>query len=184
MAGKAALGVLAAAVAALVAVGPSAARDACGALPEVLGESADSAQIRCALTRAREASQTRAITINEVKPAVEAAPFAIEFEFGSARVTPRSAELLARVAGVIAADDALRGAAYFIDGHTDAVGSDAANEELGRARAAAAAAHLLSAVDFALVVKVRSFGERQLLDAENPNSARNRRVEITPVALE
>lgn len=156
----------------------------CGPMPDILTETADAAQIRCALTASQSEAMTRGITVVQTEAEVQGAPFAIQFEFGSADLTPASQDLLTRVAGVIAADEALRVAAYFIDGHTDAVGSDEANQMLGAARAASAATHLRAQVDFPLRLEVRSFGETRLLDAGDPEAARNRRVEITPVALE
>lgn len=169
---------------AMVAGYAAKAQEPCGDVPDLLTETANRAQIHCALSRSQKSSVNRAISIVEADPELDAVRFAINFEFGSAELTPASRELLAKVAEVIAGDEALREAAYFIDGHTDAVGSAEDNQKLGQARAAAAAGQLLSDVDFAMALKVRSFGEAQLLDPDDPNSARNRRVEITPVALE
>ncbi len=153
----------------------------CGDTPAVLGETADANMIRCALSRAQAENSARSLTIVEAEPEIEPVAFAINFEFGSAEITPASRELLARVAKVIAEDEELREAAYFVDGHTDAVGSETDNEALGRERAQATAGALLSGVDFAMTLKVRSFGEAQLADSDNPEAATNRRVEITPV---
>ena len=169
----------------LMAAGHAARADeGCGDVPTLLTEAADKAQIHCALSRSQASSTARAISIVETEPELDAVSFAINFEFGSAALTPASRALLSKVAEVIAEDEALRNAAYFIDGHTDAVGTAQDNKVLGQARAAAAASHLLADVDFALSLRVRSFGEDQLLDPDNPNSALNRRVEITPVAVE
>lgn len=185
LAGMLRYGVPALALAALVAPAVVArAEGDCADLPDVLTEAADKAQIRCALSRSRAASMARGISVVDTGAEVEAARFAINFEFGSAGITPASQDLLTRLAEVIASDDELRTAAYLIDGHTDAVGDDAANQALGAARAQSTAAHLLGQVDFPLVIMTRSFGETQLLDPDDPASARNRRVEITPVALE
>ncbi len=169
----------------LMATGHAAIADeGCGDVPTLLTEAADKAQIHCALSRSQASSTARAISIVETEPELEAVSFAINFEFGSAALTPASQALLSKVAEVIAEDEALRKAAFFIDGHTDAVGAAQDNQVLGQARAAATASHLLADVDFALSLRVRSFGEAQLLNSDDPNSALNRRVEITPVAVE
>jgi len=169
----------------LLALGTTAkAETICADLPKLLTETADKSQIHCALTKSHASSMSRSISIVETEPEVEGVGFAINFEFGSAELTKESKALLATVAEVIAEDEILRKSAYFIDGHTDAVGSADANQALGQERAEAAAAKLLGGVDFALSLKVRSFGETELLDPDKPNSADNRRVEITPVSLE
>ncbi|UXX82437.1 OmpA family protein [Roseovarius pelagicus] len=177
--------VQAVALAALMVAGYGVKADeGCGDVPTLLTETAEKSQIQCALTRSQASSTDRAISIVESEPELEAVSFAINFEFGSSELTPESKQLLATVAEVIAEDEALRKAGYFIDGHTDAVGANQDNQVLGQARAAAAAGHLLASVDFAMAVKVRSFGEEKLLEPDDPTSARNRRVEITPVAAE
>lgn len=164
---------------------PSAAFSAgCDDLPKVMGANANTGQIRCALKQSRAQSMTRGIAIVDKKPVVAAVSFAIEFEFGSARLTLASQKLLATVAQAIEGDEGLRKAAYFIDGHTDAVGSEASNMKLALARAQAATGFLLTRLDKPLTVKVRSFGESHLLQPNNPRAAVNRRVEISPVAAE
>ena len=152
----------AAVLAMLMTAGYAAKADSsCTDVPALLTETSTKAQIRCALVRSEASPTNRAITIveAEAEPELDAVSFAINFEFGSAALTPASQLLLHTVAEVIAEDEALRKAAYFIDGHTDAVGSAEANKTLGQKRAAAAAGQLLGDVDFALVLKVRSFGE-------------------------
>ncbi len=163
--------------------GPAHAED-CADLPSVLGEGADKSQIRCALRAAQQKSMTRGISIVETDAAVEAVSFAINFEFASARITPASQMLLMAVAQVIAEDADLRRAAYFIDGHTDAVGSEAANMTLGLKRARATAEQLQDALGFEVTMNVRSYGETRLIQPDAPESGENRRVEITPVSLE
>lgn len=175
----------AATLAVLMVAGHAASADAgCDDVPTLMTEAANKAQIHCALSRARASSSARSISIVETEPELDAVSFAINFEFGSAVLTPASQALLSKVAEVIAEDEALRESAFFIDGHTDAVGAAQDNQVLGQERAAAAASYLLADVDFALSLRVRSFGEDRLLDPADPNSARNRRVEITPVAVE
>lgn len=168
----------------MIAATMGRAAEDCGPLPDVLGETADKAQIHCALSQSRASSMTRSISIVETDPQLEAVRFAVNFDFASTDLTAASQALLSRVAAVIAEDPALRQAGYFVDGHTDAVGSEAANMALGTARADSVATHLAGAVEFPLTLKMRSFGETRLLDADTPQAARNRRVEITPVALE
>lgn len=151
----------------------------------MLSVTASKAQIKCALTTSRQASFARAITIvAEEDTEVSPARFAVEFEFGSADLTQASQDFLEIVANVIINDDTLKVSAYFIDGHTDAVGSNEANENRGLNRAQTVANFVLARMSDALSFKVRSFGETKLLNAERPKDGVNRRVEITPVATQ
>ncbi|WP_136657360.1 OmpA family protein [Nitratireductor sp. XY-223] len=163
---------------------PASMASTCGTLPQVLTSTASEQEIKCALKDSQSNSMKRSISIVESEPEVEAVSFAINFEFGSADLTPDARTLLKKIADVIKNDEELSQSAYFIDGHTDAVGSEESNEILGMERAKSAAGQLLAELEFPLTVKVRSFGEVQLLDPDKPNASVNRRVEFTPVSAE
>ncbi|WP_448190258.1 OmpA family protein [Azospirillum sp. sgz301742] len=119
-------------------------------------------------------------------PSVIAAPareerrvaFLINFDFNSTRIRPESQAVLDRVAAVIMAPDS--GAARFrIVGHTDGVGSDAANLDLSRRRAAAVKDYLVRHHHVAAArLDATGMGKREPIDRANPRAAENRRVEI------
>jgi outer membrane protein OmpA-like peptidoglycan-associated protein len=68
---------------------------------------------------------------------------------------------------------------FEIAGHTDAVGPDGYNDGLSERRAAAVTGYLEESygIDPGRL-QARGYGKRHLIDAANPTSARNRRVEI------
>ena len=65
-----------------------------------------------------------------------------------------------------------------IEGHADASGSDQANEVLSLKRAEAARGYLIDKGVAPDLLKVVGVGSKNLLDADKPMSARNRRVVI------
>jgi outer membrane protein OmpA-like peptidoglycan-associated protein len=108
---------------------------------------------------------------------VEAVRLRVEFEIGTARLTPSATERLERLAATLD-DKALTSAQFLITGHTDASGSDAINVPLSCERAKAVRDHLVSlGVDARRLVAV-GFGARRRLAGTQPLDAANRRVEI------
>jgi outer membrane protein OmpA-like peptidoglycan-associated protein len=101
----------------------------------------------------------------------------IYFASGSARLTADSAPLLRAVADIVARCPDL---AVQIAGHTDDVGSDAANDRLSRARAAAVADWLVDRGIAGDRLRATGFGEtRPVADnATAEGRARNRRIEF------
>lgn len=165
-------------------IGTALAQDGCAGAPAVITEQSDMKAIRCSLTRSLSAATARGILITDESPQVEGAKFMINFKFGSAELTDKAKSLLDRIAKVIENDEKLKKSAFFIDGHTDAVGSAKSNQKLGFARAQSATVYLASTISIDLNAKIRSYGEAKLLKPDNPKSKFNRRVEITPVATE
>ncbi len=104
---------------------------------------------------------------------------AVNFEYASARLTP-DARLILDNLGRALADPALRTARFGVAGHTDARGGDAYNLELSRQRARSVADYLRQQhkIDEQRL-DVEGFGRNQLLDPAHPESAVNRRVQIT-----
>ncbi|KUF09642.1 hypothetical protein AVJ23_15895 [Pseudoponticoccus marisrubri] len=129
----------------------------------------------------QQATLGRALNVVEMSDGVPSAKFAVVFEFGSAELTEESVILLARVAQVIQSEADLLASTFLIDGHTDSVGSEEANQALGLARAQSVAAYLQTQLETEMSFKVRSFGETRLFDVSSPGSGVNRRVELTPV---
>jgi outer membrane protein OmpA-like peptidoglycan-associated protein len=104
---------------------------------------------------------------------------AVNFEYASATLTPDARIVLDNL-GQALADAALRDARFGVAGHTDARGGDAYNLNLSRLRARAVADYLKQqhGIDARRLV-VEGFGRSRLLDPANPDSAVNRRVQVT-----
>jgi OmpA-OmpF porin, OOP family len=104
---------------------------------------------------------------------------AVTFEYASAKLTPDARIVLDNL-GRALSDAALRDSRFRIAGHTDARGSDAYNLTLSRQRARSVADYLVRQhrID-ARRLSIEGFGRSQLLDPNNPESAVNRRVQIT-----
>ncbi len=104
---------------------------------------------------------------------------AVNFEYASAKLTPDARILLDNL-GQALNDPALRGSRIRVAGHTDARGSDAYNLVLSRQRARSVADYLIRQHNIdARLLTVEGFGRKQLLDPANPESAVNRRVQVT-----
>ncbi|MEM7216210.1 MAG: OmpA family protein [Pseudomonadota bacterium] len=148
----------------------------------MITQDASTEEIHCALVQSHASAKARSISIVADDAEIpEPARFAITFDFGSARLTDGSKALLDRVALVILKDEDLSKSAFFVDGHTDAVGSVEYNDKLGQDRADSSAIYLRARLDEPFEMKVRSFGETRLLDPDTPTASVNRRVEISPV---
>jgi outer membrane protein OmpA-like peptidoglycan-associated protein len=116
------------------------------------------------------------LTSAQSKPAIDL--HEIYFEYNSAAITAE-AEPQLRALGVALSDPRLRGSNISIGGHTDAVGSDAFNQNLSERRAAAIKWYLadnfgLSPVDLNAV----GYGKRQPKNKADVFAPENRRVEI------
>ena len=102
----------------------------------------------------------------------------IEFEFNSAKLTLKAEKQLDELAGALKVD-AFKGKRLFIAGHTDSKGSAVYNKELSLRRAESVRIFLVSKHQFSLAgIDVAGFGEEQLKDPSQPDSAENRRVEV------
>ena len=116
------------------------------------------------------------LTSAQSKPAIDL--HEIYFEYNSAAITAE-AEPQLRALGVALSDSRLRGSIISIGGHTDAVGSDAFNQNLSERRAAAIKWYLadnfgLSPADLHAV----GYGKRQPKNKADVFAPQNRRVEI------
>lgn len=102
----------------------------------------------------------------------------INFAFGSAELLADSVEQLASLAEALERQR-LQDKRFLLVGHTDAVGADAANQALSEARARAVEDHLVEVHGIARErLQARGCGERLLADPADPQSPRNRRVEV------
>jgi outer membrane protein OmpA-like peptidoglycan-associated protein len=108
---------------------------------------------------------------------VSSKSYHIEFETGSATIRPGSYQLLDEIFESAVVAEGLKLGVY---GHTDNVGSDAANETLSEKRAAAVAAYLENKGLKQGRIETKGYGSSKPL-ADNSTEAgrgRNRRVEI------
>jgi outer membrane protein OmpA-like peptidoglycan-associated protein len=105
---------------------------------------------------------------------VAAAPTVVNFDFGSAALDAEARSALAAQAAWLAARPDL---AVAVVGHTDAVGAEAANDRLGRARADAVARYLTGAgVAPDRFAAIASRGEREPVVVSDGPSRANRRA--------
>lgn len=106
------------------------------------------------------------------------------FEFNSARLKPSSREIILKWSILLLADTR----AYFVDGHADAIGTDAYNYGLSMRRAQAVRDALVKTGVPAARLTPRGFGKTRPVapntnedGSDNPDGrAMNRRVELTP----
>lgn len=120
-----------------------------------------------------------------VEPQAEVAAFetvvlrAVNFQFDKAELTAPAKETLDDVATRLQEKD---GVSILIEGHTDAFGSDAYNDNLGRERAEAVRRHLVERGVNAGAIEVVSRGEQEPAASNKTEEGRamNRRVELEP----
>jgi outer membrane protein OmpA-like peptidoglycan-associated protein len=102
----------------------------------------------------------------------------IEFKYNSEQPTPAGERQLAVLAEALR-DPKLNGFRYMLAGHTDARGSDDYNQRLSEKRALAVQHFLIQSAKLQPAkLSTVGFGKKRLLDSGNPDSARNRRVEV------
>jgi outer membrane protein OmpA-like peptidoglycan-associated protein len=101
----------------------------------------------------------------------------IAFEYNSFALKPEASEQLRQLTSALTSDT-LRADRFMVAGHTDAKGNPQFNKHLSLQRAESVKRYLVaSGVDGSRLVAV-GYGAEQLLDPDQPNDARNRRVEI------
>lgn len=101
----------------------------------------------------------------------------ITFELGSDRLSEQAQENLREFAKAMS-DPALEGAQFNVDGHTDARGSDALNNELSKRRARVVVDFLKSLGIDEARLQAQGYGKTKPR-ADDPFAAINRRVEAT-----
>lgn len=101
----------------------------------------------------------------------------VNFEFGSARLTPEGMSILATTAEALNSAE-LIGQTFLVEGHTDTVGGDQANLALSQQRADAAKAYLESKGVAGVRLTAIGYGESRLIGGVAGTDARQRRVEI------
>lgn len=102
---------------------------------------------------------------------------AITFEFNSAQLRPEAIAQLDALAKALK-QDVPEGAALVIEGHTDAAGAFALNQELSLSRAQAVKDYLTNQEGVKQQLDVRGVGYCDLANPHDPRAAENRRVVI------
>jgi outer membrane protein OmpA-like peptidoglycan-associated protein len=125
------------------------------------------------------APKTRGLTVATEQPPQK--DMRIQFEFGSAELTASARQVLDELGAALQSDE-LSSFQFSLVGHTDAVGSDAANLSLSEARAQAVKSYLSGQfqIDPARL-EASGVGEADLADPADPNNGINRRVVITNI---
>ncbi len=106
-------------------------------------------------------------------------PVDVSFAIGSAQISAAAMSLLAQFGPVLKRNEQSGNKVVFV-GHTDASGSQQLNQRLSKQRAEAVRQYFIK--DFGVApsfLAASGVGSAQLKDKDNPNSAVNRRVEIT-----
>lgn len=135
---------------------------------------------------ARSVGKTRGIAIEDGTLSDKTSPTVnlyVNFAYKSVELDQDAKNVLDRLADALK-DDRLVEWEFLIGGHTDAVGSDAYNLNLSEGRALAVKNYLVNVRGISeqrLVEK--GFGERRLLNPDNPDAGVNRRVQVTTLAL-
>jgi outer membrane protein OmpA-like peptidoglycan-associated protein len=138
------------------------------------------AGVRTRALRPGAASQATAMP-EASAPAAPAAPAAIsmqvQFAFGSDQIAEPSRKSIDNLASALSSDE-LKGRTFTVAGHTDGVGSADYNLRLSQRRAASVKSYLVEHGVAAARLKAIGKGMSELLNANDPRAAENRRVEI------
>lgn len=103
----------------------------------------------------------------------------VYFEFDSAILKPEALDVLDNLGEALTYGD-LNTYRFELAGHTDAVGSDAYNQQLSEHRAEAVLNYLVASFGIdPQRIDTMGYGESRLLDTEDPGGDVNRRVQVT-----
>jgi outer membrane protein OmpA-like peptidoglycan-associated protein len=136
--------------------------------------------IRGRATRSLSSSEREEIaTIAKDKPNID---LEINFDYNSADISKKSLPSVQALGKALTNPD-LKGSTFVVAGHTDAVGSDAYNQDLSERRADSVKRYLVEKYNIpgADLVTV-GYGETKLKDPKNPASEVNRRVQVVNMA--
>ena len=128
-----------------------------------------------------ENRDTQAATTQEAPQTQSQPPSAVNltipFELNSAELRPEAVHQLVQLEAALQAD-ALQRYRFLVAGHTDARGNPSYNRDLSQRRAEAVRRFLIAAGVGAERLDAVGLGEDRLLLPQEPEDARNRRVEI------
>ena len=102
----------------------------------------------------------------------------VNFASGSTKISPQARQQLDQLGRALQYPE-LADLRFEIAGHTDAVGSAEANKRLSQKRAEAVVGYLVE--EYSITsdrLQAVGYGEEDLVDPSNPNSGKNRRVEV------
>ena len=136
--------------------------------------------IRGRATRSLSSTEREEIaTIAKDKPNID---LEINFDYNSADISKKSLPSVQALGKALTNPD-LKGSTFVVAGHTDAIGSDAFNQDLSERRADSVKRYLVEKYNIpgADLVTV-GYGETKLKDPKNPNSEVNRRVQVVNMA--
>jgi outer membrane protein OmpA-like peptidoglycan-associated protein len=128
--------------------------------------------------------QTRSLSLGEREQIAEIAStkpkidLEIQFDYNSADIRPSSMPAVQEL-GKALSDASLKGSTFIVAGHTDAIGSDAYNQDLSERRADTIKRHLTEkyGVDGSNLVTV-GYGKSKPKDPNTPLDPINRRVQV------
>jgi outer membrane protein OmpA-like peptidoglycan-associated protein len=128
--------------------------------------------------------RTRSLTLDEreeiagiasSKPNID---LEIQFDYNSAAISRSSTQAVQEL-GKALSNSSLKGSTFVVAGHTDAVGSDAFNQDLSERRADTIKHYLVDNYHIASSDLVTvGYGKTKLKDPQNPTSGINRRVQV------
>jgi outer membrane protein OmpA-like peptidoglycan-associated protein len=125
------------------------------------------------------ADREQVASIAKTRPAID---LEINFDYNSASVTPTSEPQLHNLGKALTSAE-LAGAVFMLGGHTDAKGTDGYNQSLSERRAETVKKFLMENYKIPLENLVSAgYGETDLKNKTDPNSAENRRVQIVNMA--
>lgn len=106
----------------------------------------------------------------------------ITFDYNSANISSKAQPAVEALGKALSNAD-LKGSTFLVAGHTDAVGSDAFNQDLSERRADAIKKYLVDKFGIAGADLVTvGYGESQLKKPDVPNDPANRRVQVVNMA--
>jgi outer membrane protein OmpA-like peptidoglycan-associated protein len=128
--------------------------------------------------------KTRSLSLGEREQIAEIAStkpkidLEIQFDYNSAQISNTSMPSV-QALGKALTDASLKGSTFVIAGHTDAIGSDAFNQDLSERRADTIKRYLVELYGMAGSDLVTvGYGKTRLKDPANPTAAVNRRVQV------
>ncbi len=136
--------------------------------------------IRNRATRSLSAAEREEIaTIAKDKPNID---LEINFDYNSADISRRSLSSVQTLGRALTNPD-LKGSTFIVAGHTDAVGSDAYNQDLSERRADSIKRYLTDKFGIAGSDLVTvGYGKTKLKDPSHPTADVNRRVQVVNMA--
>jgi outer membrane protein OmpA-like peptidoglycan-associated protein len=136
--------------------------------------------IRGRATRSLSSDEREEIaTIAQDKPNID---LEITFDYNSADISTKSMPSVQTLGRALTNPD-LKGSTFVVAGHTDAVGSEAYNQDLSERRADSIKRYLVDKFSIAGADLVTvGYGKTKLKDTNNPTSEVNRRVQVVNMA--